>query len=49
MSRLKRWRVVSILEKAITTDAIAISETDVAAQVPTKTTATNPTTPAPQA
>lgn len=49
MSRLKRWRVVSILEKAVTTDAVAISETDVAAQVPTKTTATNTTTPAPQA
>lgn len=39
LSRLKRWRVVSILEKAVTTDAIAISETDVAAQVPTKTAA----------
>ena len=52
LSRLKRWRVVSILEKAVTTDAVAISETDVAAQVPTKTvTAETPatTTPAPQA
>jgi len=37
ISRLKRWRVVSIVHKAITTDAVAISETDVAAQVPTKT------------
>jgi small subunit ribosomal protein S17 len=49
MSRLKRWRVVSIVQKAVTTDAVAISETDVAAQVPTKTTATTTTTPAPQA
>lgn len=47
LSRLKRWRVVSILEKAVTTDAVAISETDVAAQVPTKTVV--PSTPAPAA
>jgi small subunit ribosomal protein S17 len=39
ISRLKRWRVVSIIQKAVTTDAVAISEADVAAQVPTKTTA----------
>jgi small subunit ribosomal protein S17 len=39
ISRLKRWRVVSVLQKAVTTDAVAISEADVAAQVPTKTTA----------
>jgi small subunit ribosomal protein S17 len=37
MSRLKRWRVVSIVERGVTA-AAAISETDVAAQVPTKTT-----------
>jgi small subunit ribosomal protein S17 len=50
LSRLKRWRVVSILEKAVTTDAIAISETDVAAQVPTKTAAAEtPAATAPQA
>jgi small subunit ribosomal protein S17 len=36
LSRLKRWRVVSIIERGITADA-AISEADVAAQVPTKT------------
>ena len=36
LSRLKRWRVVSVIQKAVTTDAVAISETDVAAQVPTK-------------
>jgi small subunit ribosomal protein S17 len=41
LSRLKRWRVVSILQKAVTTDAIAISESDVAAQVPTKVTKTD--------
>ncbi len=38
LSRLKRWRVTSILQKAVTTDAVAITEADVAAQVPTKTT-----------
>ena len=38
LSRLKRWRVIAIIHKAVTTDAVAISETDVAAQVPTKTT-----------
>ena len=40
LSRLKRWRVISVVEKAVTTDAVAISESDVAAQVPTKITAT---------
>ena len=38
LSRLKRWRVISILNKAVTTEAVAISEADVAAAVPTKTT-----------
>jgi small subunit ribosomal protein S17 len=38
ISRLKRWRVVSIVQKAITAEGTAISETDVAATVPTKTT-----------
>ena len=42
LSRLKRWRVVAIVHKAVTTDAVAISETDVAAQVPTKITAAAP-------
>ena len=47
LSRLKRWRVVSVVQKAITTDAVAITEVDVAAQVPTKTTAANtPVAPA---
>jgi small subunit ribosomal protein S17 len=36
LSRLKRWRVISVVERAVTTDAVAISESDVAAQVPTK-------------
>jgi small subunit ribosomal protein S17 len=37
LSRLKRWRIVSVVQSAVTTDAVAISENDVAAQVPTKT------------
>ncbi len=36
ISRLKRWRLVSIIEKAVTASA-AITEADVAATVPTKT------------
>jgi small subunit ribosomal protein S17 len=38
ISRLKRWRVVSVIQKAVTAEGTAISETDVAAAVPTKTT-----------
>jgi small subunit ribosomal protein S17 len=38
ISRLKRWRVVSVVQKAVTADGAAITETDVAAAVPTKTT-----------
>ena len=38
LSRLKRWRVISIIQQAVTTDAIAISEKDVAELVPTKVT-----------
>ncbi len=38
LSRLKRWRVVRVIVKAVTTDAVAVSEADVAAAVPTKTT-----------
>jgi len=41
LSRLKRWRVVTIVQRAVTTDAVAITEADVAAQVPTKTTIAN--------
>ncbi|MBI5382357.1 MAG: 30S ribosomal protein S17 [Opitutae bacterium] len=49
ISRLKRWRVVSIVERAKTTTAVAISEADVAASVPTKTTVAHAPAPAPQA
>src|SRR5436190_1423650 len=31
ISRLKRWRIVSILQKAVAADGAAITETDVAA------------------
>ncbi|MGH7996637.1 MAG: 30S ribosomal protein S17 [Opitutaceae bacterium] len=48
ISRLKRWRVVSVVERAVTGTAEAISEADVAAQVPTKTAAAKPA-PAPGA
>jgi small subunit ribosomal protein S17 len=41
ISRLKRWRVVSIVVKAVTAEGAAITETDVAATVPTKTTKAN--------
>ncbi len=40
ISRLKRWRVVSVVQKAVSA-AGAVSETDVAAAVPTKTTKAN--------
>ena len=43
MSRLKRWRVVNVVQKAVTAEGTAISETDVAATVPTKTTKVNET------
>lgn len=36
LSRLKRWRIVSVIERAVGTDDIAISENDVAESVPTK-------------
>jgi small subunit ribosomal protein S17 len=37
LSRLKRWRIVNVVTRAAGAAAEAISETDVAAQVPTKT------------
>lgn len=37
LSRLKRWRIVNVIERAVVASA-AVSETDVAAAVPTKTT-----------
>jgi len=36
LSRLKRWRIVSVIEHAVGTQDIAISENDVAESVPTK-------------
>jgi small subunit ribosomal protein S17 len=46
ISRLKRWRVVTIVERSAGAAAAAISENDVAAQVPTKTTLASPAAPA---
>jgi small subunit ribosomal protein S17 len=43
ISRLKRWRIVSVLQKAVAADGAAVTETDVAATVPTKTTKANET------
>ena len=37
MSRLKRWRVTSVVESATSSAPVAISEADVAQTVPTKT------------
>ncbi len=37
ISRLKRWRIVEVVERSVGDTAQAISESDVAAQVPTKT------------
>lgn len=36
LSRLKRWRIVSVIERAKVATSEAISENDVAAAVPTK-------------
>lgn len=36
LSRLKRWRVIAVLQKAVAADAASVSEADVAAAVPTK-------------
>ena len=49
ISRLKRWRIVSVLQKAVAADGAAITESDVAATVPTKTTKpTEAAAPAPE-
>ena len=37
LSRLKRWRVITVVQKAVAAEGAAVSETDVAASVPTKT------------
>jgi small subunit ribosomal protein S17 len=46
LSRLKRWRIVSIVQAAVVSIGDAISETDVAASVPTKVKASSQTAPA---
>jgi small subunit ribosomal protein S17 len=33
ISRLKRWRVINVLERAVTADLAAVSESDVAASI----------------
>ena len=38
LSRLKRWRITAILEHAVGTTDVAVTEEDVAAVVPTKNT-----------
>jgi small subunit ribosomal protein S17 len=39
ISRLKRWRIISVIERAKIATGEAVTETDVAAAVPTKTAA----------
>ena len=41
ISRLKRWRVIRVVEAAVGVDIVAVSEKDVAEAVPTKTTKAN--------
>lgn len=41
LSRLKRWRIARIVEAAVTPLGAAVTESDVAAIVPTKTTKAN--------
>jgi small subunit ribosomal protein S17 len=41
ISRLKRWRVIRVVEAAVGLDIVAVSEKDVAEAVPTKTTKAN--------
>ena len=43
ISRLKRWRVIRVVEAAVGVDIVAVSEKDVAEAVPTKTTKANVT------
>lgn len=49
LSRLKRWRVLAVVQRAVVAEGAAISEADVAAAVPTKTTKANEVAPAPAA
>lgn len=41
ISRLKRWRIIRVVEASVGLDLVAVSEKDVAAAVPTKTTKAN--------
>ena len=41
ISRLKRWRVIRVVEASVGLDSVAITEKDVAEAVPTKTTKVN--------
>ena len=43
LSRLKRWRVISVLQKAVAAEGTALSEADVAAAVHTKAKKANET------
>lgn len=43
ISRLKRWRVIRVVEASVGLDVAAVSEQDVAEAVPTKTTKSNVT------
>ncbi len=45
LSRLKRYRVVRVLEVAAGVEDVAVTEQDVAEQVPTKTSKSNETAP----
>jgi len=38
LSRLKRWRIISVIERSLSTTDVAVTENDVAEIVPTKTT-----------
>lgn len=38
LSRLKRWRVITVIARAESTSDLAVTESDVAETVPTKTT-----------
>ena len=33
ISRLKRWRVIKVIERAVTADVVAVTEADVAASI----------------
>jgi small subunit ribosomal protein S17 len=33
ISRLKRWRVINVIERAVTADVVAVTEADVAAAI----------------